>query len=288
VSANADGMTTAVMDGPSSELRFRRRIRPAAALRELWGARSLVSALAERELRVRYKQAALGIAWVFITPVVLLLVFTIFFHRVAKVDTGGIPYSLFVYVGLLPWTFFSTSISQGGQALLQNVSLLNKVYCPREVFPVASVLVAGVDMAISAVLLVGLVLLHGAVPGRSALWAPLLLFVQVCFTLGVALSVSAVVVYLRDLRHVLPMALQFGLFATPVGYGISAVPAGLQKLYVVVNPLAAVIEGYRRTLFLGLPPDWSLTAPALCASVLTLGGGYWLFKRLETGFADVT
>jgi ABC-type polysaccharide/polyol phosphate export permease len=272
---------------PPDSLRFRRRIRPTFVIRELWRARELVRTLAERELRARYKQAVLGFAWALVTPLALMVVFTLFFSRLADIDTGPAPYPLFAYLGLLPWTFFSTSVNQGGQSLIQNIPLLNKVSFPREVFPIASVGVAGLDMAVALGALGVLFVVFGFVPRATSAWVPLLLLVQVAFTLGVAFITSAVIVYLRDLRHALPILLQLGLFATPVAYGIDAVPARFQHLYVVVNPLAAVIDGYRRTVLLGQPPVWDLVLPAGISAAIFLMLGYFLFKRLETGFADV-
>jgi ABC-2 type transport system permease protein/lipopolysaccharide transport system permease protein len=272
---------------PPPELRFRRRIGPLRAVRAVWKARELVRTLAEREVRARYKQALLGLAWALITPLALMVVFTLFFNRVARVQTGGVPYPLFAYLGLLPWTFFSTSVSQGGQSLIQNIPLLNKVAFPREVFPMASVTVAGLDSAVALVALGGLFVVYTFTPQLTSVWVPLLLLVQVAFTLGVTLIVSAVVVYLRDLRHALPVLLQVALFATPVAYGIDFIPGSIRTLYVVLNPLAAVIDGYRRTVLLGLGPDWNLLAPAMVSAFVMLVLGYLLFKRMEAGFADV-
>jgi ABC-type polysaccharide/polyol phosphate export permease len=243
--------------------------------------------LAERELRARYKQAVLGLAWALITPLALMLVFTLFFNRAVEVETGGVPYPLFAYLGLLPWTFFSTSVSQGGQSLIQNIPLLNKVYFPREVFPIASVGVAGLDTLVALLPLGGLFAIYGFVPRATSFWVPVLLLVQVAFTLGMTLIVSAIVVYLRDLRHALPVLLQIGLFATPVAYGIDFVPDSFRTLYVVLNPLGAVIDGYRRTVLRGAAPDWGLVLPAAISAVVLLVTGYLLFKRMETGFADV-
>ncbi len=276
-----------VLAGPAPGTRFRRRVLLVAALREVWGARELLRTLAERELRVRYKQAVLGFAWSIVTPVMLMIVLTVFFQRVARVDTGGVPYPLFTYLGLLPWAFFSTSVSQGGQTLLQNVALLNKVYCPREVFPMASVIVAGIDSVISSLVMGALFLIHWYAPKPTAIWVPVLLGVQVAFTLGLTFIISAIMIYLRDLRHALPIALQLGLFATPVAFGIEVVPRSFQPLYVALNPLAAVIDGYRRTVLLGQPPAFDLLGIAAIAALVVLVGGYALFKRLEVGFADV-
>ena len=278
---------TQTPSGPPAELRFRPQLRLVASLRGLWRSRELVRSLAEREIRARYKQAVLGFAWALITPLALMLVFTAFFQRVAKVQTSGAPYALFAYLGLLPWTFFSTSMSQGGQSLILNTPLLNKVYCPREVFPLASVVVAGTDMAVATVALVVLFPIMGYVPRATSAWVPVLLLIQVAFTAGVTLAMSAVIVYLRDLRHALPILLQLGLFATPVAYGIDAIPRGYRVLYSTLNPLAPVIDGYRRTVLLGRAPDWHLLGPGAAAAAIVLLGGYIAFRRMETGFADV-
>jgi ABC-type polysaccharide/polyol phosphate export permease len=271
---------------PPSELLFRPKLRVLAAVREVWRGRELVRTLAERDFRVRYKQAVLGVAWAVLTPLALMVVFTVFFQRVAKVDTGGAPYALFAYLGLLPWTFFSTSVAQGGQSLVLNNQLLNKVYCPREVFPMASTVVAAIDTTIAVAVLGLLFVVTGFVPKATSVWVPVLLAVQVAFTFGATLVISAVLVFFRDLRHALPVILQLGLFATPVAYGMDVVPEDLQVLYSAVNPLAPVIDGYRRTILLGLPPDWQLLVPGAVVSAVLLVAGYAVFKRMEPGFAD--
>lgn len=271
---------------PPSEILFRLKVRLVPAIREVWRRRELVRTLAERDLRVRYKQAFLGVAWSILTPLALMVVFTVFFQRVAKVDTGGAPYALFAYLGLLPWTFFSTSVSQGGQSLVMNNQLVNKVYCPREVFPLASMAVAAIDTLLATLVLGLLFAITGYAPMATSVWVPVLLLVQVAFTFGVTLIMSAVLVFLRDLRHVLPIILQLGLFATPVAYGMDVVAPSLRVLYSTLNPLAPVIDGYRRTILLGLPPDWRLLGPGAVTALLLLGVGYIVFKRLEPGFAD--
>lgn len=274
-------------DSPPEQFLFRRAIRPGAVLRELWHARQLARTLAERELRARYKQTVLGFAWAIITPITLMVVFTVFFKRVARVDTGGAPYTLFAYIGLLPWTFFSSSVSSSAQTLISNMSLLNKVYCPREVFPIGSILVASID-TITATLVLGLLFaINTYAPRLESVWVPVLLAVQLSFTVGVSLIASVATVYLRDVRQVLPILLQLGLFATPVAYGIEAVPVGARPLYAFLNPLAPVIDGYRSTILLGQPPEWGLLGLGAISAVLVLTGGYVLFKRLETGIADV-
>jgi ABC-type polysaccharide/polyol phosphate export permease len=271
---------------PPPQWRFRRRLHPAPVLRELWEARALVRTLAEREIRIRYKQAILGFAWAVVTPLVLLVAFTLF-RKAAKIDTGPVPYPLFAYVGLIPWTFFSTGVAQGGLSLINNVPLLNKVYCPREVFPTASVVVSGIDAVMSTGVLLLLFLRYGFMPRPTTIWVPAILPIQVMFTLGVTLVVSAVIVYLRDLRHALPLMLQMGLFLTPVAFPLEVVPRHLRQVYVALNPLAAVIDGYRRTVLFGRPPSLLLLTTAAVSACVVLVGGYAAFKRLETGIADV-
>jgi ABC-type polysaccharide/polyol phosphate export permease len=271
---------------PPPEWRFRRKLRPAALFHELWEARTLVRTLAEREVRIRYKQAVLGFAWAVVTPVVLMVAFTLF-RKAARIDTGPVPYPLFAFIALIPWTFFSTSVAQGGLSLINNVPLLNKVYCPREVFPAASVVVAGIDSVISTIVLGLLFLRYGFAPRPTSVWVVAILPIQVMFTLGVTLLVSAVIVYLRDLRHALPLILQMGLFVTPVAFPLDVVPWHFRHLYVALDPLAAVIDGYRRSVLFGRPPSLPLLAVAAVSSCVVLAGGYAAFKRLETGIADV-
>jgi len=256
-------------------------------LRELWAARELVLTLAERELRARYKQAVLGFAWAVLTPLALMVAFSTFLQRTAHFDTRGTPYSLFALLGLIPWAFFSTSVSVGGQSVVSNASLLNKVYSPREVFPLASVLVAAIDMAVSSVTLLALFAIAQFAPKGTGVWIPLALAVQFAFTVGVTLVVSSTLVYLRDLRHLVPVVLQLGLFCTPVAYGMDVVPAHLRTAYALLNPLGPVIDTYRRAMLYGERPDWSLMLPGALSAVVVLGVGYWLFKLLEGRFADV-
>jgi ABC-type polysaccharide/polyol phosphate export permease len=272
---------------PPPELRFRRDVNAVRALRAVWQRRELIASLAEREYRVRYKQAVLGFAWAIIVPVIMLGVFTLLFKRVANIDTGGAPYTLFAYLGLLPWTFFSTSVAQGGTSLLSNTSLLNKVACPREVFPIASIVVAGIDTTIALSVLVVLFPITGYPPELTAVWVPVLFAVQLAFTVGTVLVVSSTIVYLRDLRHALPIILQLGLFATPVAYGMDVIDEKWQWLYALLNPLAPVIDGYRRTVLFGEAPDPGPLLAGSFSALVILVVGYLLFKRLEAGIADV-
>jgi ABC-2 type transport system permease protein/lipopolysaccharide transport system permease protein len=275
------------VEAPPRELLFRRRIHLWRAARRCWAAREIVLTLAHRDFIARYKQATLGVLWAFFTPLALMVIFGLVFTRVAEIDTRGAPYVLFAYLGLLPWTFLSSSVSQGGLSLVLNAQLLNRTFFPREVFPLSSVAVAGVDMTIAASALVGLFAITGFAPTATAVWVPLLLVMQLAIAVAVAVVISVVVVYLRDLRHAIPVLLQLGLLATPVAYGLDAVPSSFRLAYCAVNPIAAVIDGYRRTILWGLPPAWDVVGVAALSTLVMLVGGYYVFKRLEGGLADV-
>lgn len=262
-------------------------MRPLTMLRELFGAGELVRALTERDFRARYKQTKVGFAWALLTPLLLMVAFSLFFKTAADIDTGDIPYPLFSFVALVPWTLFSNSVSTGAVSITQNLSLVNKVYCPREVFPLSSIGIAGVDAFISLFMLALLFVIYGEAPQPESVWVLVLLPIQLAFTIGVTLLLSALVVYLRDVRQILPMALQFALFATPVAYSFDVLDEKWQPLASAVNPLAPIIDSYRRTVLYGQAPQGDLLAIAAGVSVVWLVAGYLLFKRLETGFADV-
>jgi ABC-2 type transport system permease protein/lipopolysaccharide transport system permease protein len=273
--------------GPPAELLFRRRIQLRRSLGDLWRARELIFTLAQRDFLVRYKQAELGLAWAVVTPLVLVGIFSLLFQRISTVDTHGAPYALFAYLGLLVWTFFSSSLAQGAGCLLNNRALLNKVRFPREVFAISAVVVAALDTAIATVILGLLFVAYGVVPEATSVWIPALLAVQVTFTLACALLASVVVVYLRDLQLVIPILLQVGLFATPVAYGLDAVPKSFLPFYSALDPLGPVIDGYRRTVLFGQAPDLVPLAIAATSAALMLLGAYAIFKRLESGITDV-
>jgi ABC-2 type transport system permease protein/lipopolysaccharide transport system permease protein len=274
---------------PRPEIWFRRRLSFRTAVRDVWRSRELILTLAERDLRVRYKQAVLGFAWALFTPVMLMLVFSLVFTKFANVETGGVPYALFSFIGLIPWTFFSSSVTGGGMSLVTNMQIVNKVYCPREVFPIGAIAVALVDTLASVAVLGLLFGIEGYAPKTEIYYLPVFLPALFAFTTGVTLAVSVLLVYLRDLRHVLPMLVQFGLFATPVAYGLHVLAnsTGRILLYSAVNPLVPVIDGLRRTVLLGTDPDWDSLAVGTASAFLVLAFGFWLFKRLQSGIADI-
>lgn len=276
-----------VPDAPPPEIRFRRALKLGRALRSLWRSRHIVWSLAVREMRSQYNQEILGVAWALLAPLTLMVVFTVLFERVGKVNTHGVPYPLFSYVGLVVWTFFSNSVQGAGLSLV-NQPLLNKVYAPREVFPLAEVVVAGFSAVCATFALALLFVVEDHAPAANSYWVPVLVAILLAFTVAACLFVSSITVYLRDVRHALPLGLQLGLFVTPVVYSLSEIPSGWRAAYVAVNPLGAVVEGLRQSVLMGQAPDAVLTVVAAAAAAVYLLGGFALFKRLETGFADVS
>jgi ABC-2 type transport system permease protein/lipopolysaccharide transport system permease protein len=272
---------------PLDHVRFKRPMHLGRFARDAWRSRAMVVALSERELRARYKQALLGVAWAFIGPLGYVLVFTVFFNRVADVETNGVPYVLFSYLGLIPWGFFSAALMTGSIAPLANVVLLNKVACPREVFTLSAIATAAVDAAITALALPVLFITTGFWPKATSLWLPLIVSAQLAFGLGLALLLGAILMFIRDVRHLLPILAQMLLFATPVAYGFSEVPESWRLPYSLVNPMAPIIEAYRTTILYGHAPDWQYFGPGAGVAIAVLVAGYLTFKRLEPGFADV-
>lgn len=274
---------------PPPDLWFRRRIKLRHAVRDVWQFRELILSLAERDYRARYKQAVLGIAWAILTPVMLMVVFTVVFTKIGHVNTGGAPYVLFSYLGLVPWTFFSNSLSSGGTNIVTNMPIVNKVACPREVFPFAAIVVGALDALIASAVLVILFVVTGYAPRPETFYAPLLLAVLLVYTVGVTLVVSAALVYLRDLRQVLPVVVQLGLFATPIAYGMNVIAHSRPKLmaYSLLDPVAPVVDGLRRGVLQGMAPDWTLLGMGAIGAFIAFIVGYVVFKRLEVGIADI-
>lgn len=276
---------------PPASLRFRRRMNLPEFARLAWRSRLLAFTLSERELRVRYKQALLGMAWAFAAPLGYVLVFTVFFDRTANIETFGRPYPVFAYAAIIPWGFFAQALSRCSTAIVDNLVLLNKVSCPRETFVFSGIATAVVDMLVSAVAFPIVVLSFGEhFYAASFLLIPVLVL-QVAIAAAIALFLSSILMYVRDVRHLLPLATQLLMFATPVVWGQSAIRQRLSgpvfDLYVALNPMATVCESYRRALVYGQSPDWSVFGISSASTAIFLAFAYWVFKRLEPGFADV-
>jgi lipopolysaccharide transport system permease protein len=256
------------------------------SLRELWHFREVLYAFVARQVKVRYKQAAIGIGWSVMQPVLSAALFAVFLGRFAHVSSDGVPYLLFALAGTAAWTYFSAAAGSAMDSLVTDQVLLRKVYFPREVLPVASALASLVDLAPALGIVAIVAAAYGVFPGLASLAVvvPVLLLVLTAAALGI--GVSAVNVYYRDVRYALPFLLQLGLFASPVVWPLSALPGSWRELYGVLNPVAAGIDGIRRTLLHGELPAARMTIGAFAFAALLLVASYTLFKRLERGFAD--
>ena len=255
-------------------------------LGELWAARELMYFLVWRDVKVRYKQTALGASWAIIQPVMAMLIFTIFFGRLAKMPSAGIPYPLFAYCGLLPWQLFSFALTESSNSLVNNKSLITKVYFPRLVIPAAAVFAGLVDFCIAFVILIAMMIFYGVMPSARILALPLLVAFAVITALTVGLWLSALNVKYRDVRYVIPFLTQFWLLATPIAYPSDLVPARYRFL-LGLNPMAGVIEGFRWAL---LGADTSI-GPLMIGSVVVVAvalvGGVAYFRSMEKHFADL-
>jgi ABC-type polysaccharide/polyol phosphate export permease len=255
-------------------------------LRELWQHRELTLSFARRDIKARYRQTAFGAAWAVLQPFSLMVVFTLVFSRFAKISTDGIPYPIFAYTSLIFWTFFANSVSHGTMAMVANASLVRKIYFPRETLLIAVILSAGLDLFIAATIFSGMLVYYQVGISVTVLWVPVLLVLQTVFALGISCLSSALHVNYRDVGHALPLLLQLWLFATPVAYPLGLVPEALLPFYLL-NPMAPIIDGYRRVILQGIPPDPAQLMLATVVILTLVCTGYALFKRAERTFADV-
>jgi lipopolysaccharide transport system permease protein len=267
------------------------RIQPAKGwvgihFRELWKYRELFYFLVWRDLKVRYRQTALGAAWAVIQPFFTMVVFSIFFGRLAGVPSDGLPYPLFAFAGLVPWTFFANALAQSSNSLVGSQHLITKVYFPRLVIPVSAVLSGTLDFVIAFAVLLGMMFFYGVIPGLASLTIPLFFLLALVTALGTGLWLSALNVEFRDVRYIVPFLTQFWLFATPVAYPSSLLSAPWRTLYGL-NPMVSVVEGFRWAL-IGKPEISApmLAASCLAASILLVTGALY-FRRMERTFADI-
>lgn len=258
----------------------------ALELKELWAYRELVWFLIWRDVKVRYTQTSLGIAWAIVQPVMTMVLFTIVFGRLAHMPSDGVPYPVFTFAALLPWQLFSSALTNSANSIVGSSGLISKVYFPRLVVPIASVAATLVDFSISFVVLIGLMAWYGILPGMAVLALPLFVILALGTALAVGLWASALNVRYRDVQYVMPFVVQFWLFASPVAYPTSLITSPLWRAVYGLNPMAGIIQGFRWAL-LGSPAPTLLMVPAGVVSLLLLAGGFFYFKRTETSFADV-
>ena len=255
-------------------------------LRDFWHYRELLYFLAWRDFKVRYKQTALGAAWAIIQPFFTMVVFSIFFGYLGKIPSDGLPYPVFAYCALLPWALFAHALTESSNSLVNNQSLLTKVYFPRLIIPIAPLFVGLVDFGIALVVLLGMMLFFGIAPGIAILATPLFVLFALCTALAVGMWLSALNVQYRDVRYTIPFLTQLWLFATPVAYPSSLLPEPWRSLYGL-NPMAGVVEGFRWALLGQTQAPGPLIAVSVGAVLALLIGGLWYFNKMEQTFADI-
>jgi len=251
---------------------------------DLWQARELMYMLTWRDVKLRYRQTLLGAVWAILQPLLTMIVFWIFFGRLAKISSDGVPYALFVFAGLLPWTFFSSAVLGAASSMVDNSALINKVYFPRVVIPGAAILAALVDLGFSSALLAMLLVAYRTNPGWNFLALPLLLGMLIITAVGIGLGVAALNAKYRDVRYALPFVLQLSLFLTPVIYPASIVPPAYRSL-LALNPMSGIIGGLRSALF-NAPYNWTSIGISAVASVAFAIAGASYFRKVEVDLAD--
>lgn len=253
--------------------------------KELWRYKDLLYFLTLRGIKARYAQSILGVSWAIIQPLFTTLVFTLVFGGLAKVDSDGMPYVLFSYLALWPWNYFSGTLTESANSLIQNANMITKVYFPRMVLPLSAILSKLLDFSIAFVVVIGMLIYFGQVPGWGMLFIPFLIVQLLMCSLGIGMFLSALAVKYRDVKHALTFVVQLLLYSAPVVYSTTAVPEKYQKLYIL-NPMVGVIEGFRAA-FLNRPMPWEWIWPGTIISLVFFIFGMFYFRRMERIFADV-
>jgi len=255
-------------------------------LGEVWAYRELLFFLAWRDIKVRYKQTILGASWAIIQPLFTMVVFSLFFGSLAGVPSDGLPYPIFAFAALVPWTFFSNVLTQASNSLVLDTSMIKKVYFPRLIMPTATVLGSLIDLILAFIILLCMMLYYGIVPGFAVIWLPLFVLLAMTTSLGVAFWLSAMNVQFRDVRYIVPFLVQAWLFISPIAYPSSMLPEPWRTIYGI-NPMAGVVEGFRWALLdTDTAPGPIIYVSALVAVLVLISGAYY-FRRLERTFADL-
>lgn len=255
-------------------------------LSELWEYRELLYFFVWRDIKVRYKQTALGVAWAVLQPFFTMVIFSLFFGRLAKVPSDGVPYPIFAYAGLLPWTFFAHGVTMSANSLVSNANLVKKVYFPRMAIPIASVLSGLADLVPASAVLLGMMLYYGIYPTAQVAWLPVFVLLALITALGVGIGLAAINVYFRDVRYTVPFLVQSWLFLTPIAYPSSLLPEPWRPLYAL-NPMVGVVEGFRWALLDTQPAPGPILWVSGAAALVLLAASALYFRRLERTFADV-
>lgn len=258
-------------------------------LKELYQYKDLFLILAYRDIRVRYAQTFLGLLWAVLQPLATLIIFTVVFGKVAKVDTGGIPYPLFAVCGMAAWSYFSFVLNQSGNSIIGAQEMVKKIYFPRLVIPLSKAVVGFVDFIIAFIFIIILLLYYGIVPSINLIYLPLFIFLTIVSALAVGIWLSALTIRYRDFQHIVPFLVQFGLYATPVGYQAEDVVANLPAwgtFLFYANPMAGIVEGFRWSILGGTPPGLYAYVSFSVVLILFISGIYY-FKRVEKVMADI-
>ncbi len=255
-------------------------------LGELWEYRELLYFLSWRDVKIRYKQTILGAGWAIIQPFFTMLIFSLFFGRLAKMPSDGIPYPLFAYTALVPWTLFANGLNQASNSLVANATMVKKVYFPRLIVPISTVMAGIIDFVLAFLLLLGMMVYYGVAPTANVLWLPLFLLLTLVTSLGFSLWLSAMNVQFRDVRYITPFLIQIWLFATPIVYPSSLLHEPWRTLYGV-NPMVGVVEGFRWALLGTQPAPGPIVIVSSTVALAVLVSGTYYFRRLEKTFADV-
>lgn len=255
-------------------------------LKQIYNYRELLWIWTWRGIKARYKQSFLGGAWAILQPLSLMVVFTFVFTRLVRMDTGDIPYPIFSYTAILPWTLFASSITSAVPSLVENMHLVTKVFFPREIFPLAAIGARMVDFLIALLVFFGLAVFYKITLNITWLWLPLILFIQILLTIGIALLGSALNVFYRDIHHAIGLIVQLWMYATPIIYPISFVPPHLRMIYAL-NPMVGITEAYRSIILLGESPPFDLLLISLIASLAVYVAGSLFFNRVSWQFADI-
>lgn len=253
--------------------------------RDLWLFRELFYILAWRDIKVKYKQTFIGLAWSLLRPILTATIFTLVFNRVAKLDAPeNVPYILLVFAGMLPWTFFSNALAESSNSLITNTSLITKVYFPRMIIPISTVISGLLDFAITLIMLFVLMVFYQVSPSWQILLLPFFIFLAFVSALGLGLYITALNVKYRDFRYIIPFVVQFGLYITPVGFSSDVVSPEWRLLYSI-NPMVGVVDGFRWSL-LGLPLYLPGVAMSIAVTIIFIVLGIWYFRKTERSFAD--
>ena len=254
--------------------------------RVLWAYRDLLYFLVWRDLKVRYRQTVMGVSWAIIQPFLTMLIFSLFFGRLIGVPTGGTPYPIFAFTGLVPWTFFANAVTQASASLVGGAEMIKKIYFPRLVMPTASVLAGLVDLVLAFLVLLGMMVYYGVAPSARMLWLPVFALQATAIALGTGYWLSALNVQFRDVRYIVPFLVQAWFYSTPVTYPSSLLPGPWRTVYGI-NPMAGVVEGFRWALLGGSEGPGSMTIVSAAVTLLILVTGAFYFRRMERVFADV-